>query len=173
MPRPFQGMLSISPSLPPSFPPPLGDLFFSYITCLKMALFKSIQHTLRSEKGHVAPLRARRPPPLTTVFGFCDFKAEPPQLICAPRVRLRPAGVGDSGTVGPQARGQGLGLSEEKTVGVCSGRRGPLKSPGDARAPRSWEEICSGPKSAMDQEDPASRHPALCWGWRLARARLS
>lgn len=74
------------PISPFFLPPPFPDLFFSYITCLKMALFKSIQHTLQSEKGHVALLPASHPPasPFTTLFDFCDFKAEPLKLIRAP-----------------------------------------------------------------------------------------
>lgn len=58
-------------------------MFFSYITRLKMALFKSIRHILQAELGHVALLRAGLPPPrFTTLFDFCDSKT---LLLSAPR----------------------------------------------------------------------------------------
>lgn len=163
-PSSLRGVFFISP-ISPFSPPPFPDLFFSYITCLKMALFKSIRHPLQSEKGHVALLRAPSltpPHTFTTLFDFCDFKAEPHELIRGPRVRLGLAGVGNSGTAGLHARCLGLGHSEEKTSGVCSGWRGgpgnPQRMPG---APRSWEETCSGPKCAMDHEGPAPAHALL------------
>lgn len=49
-----------------------------------MALFKPIWHILRSEKGHVALLQAQAPP-FTTLFDFCDFKAEPPSSPVGPQ----------------------------------------------------------------------------------------
>lgn len=68
---------------PPSFPLPFEvplspDLFFSYITGLKMALFKSIRHILRSEQGHVALLSIQAPPPphLLQPCLISVFKAE-------------------------------------------------------------------------------------------------
>lgn len=78
----FLSRLSPPPPLP--LRPPSPDLFFSYIRCLKMALFKSIWHILRSEKGHVALLQAQAPPRFTTLFDFCDFKAEPPSSPVGP-----------------------------------------------------------------------------------------
>lgn len=101
-----------------------------------MALFKSIQHTLQSEKGHVALLLASHPPasPFTTLFDFCDFKAEPLKLIRAPRARLG-LGVGDLKQRGsmqdasawvihkrkPQAYAQGWGWGD---LEIPKGRQG-------------------------------------------------
>lgn len=72
-PWPFSGVFFHSPISPPSLslPPevlPSSDLFFSYITSLKMALFKSVRHILRSEQGHMALLRTGHPPSFTTLF---------------------------------------------------------------------------------------------------------
>lgn len=67
-PWPLHSPLPPPPSPPPLLPPaPSPSLFFSYIRCLKMALFKSIRHILQCEKGHVALLRARAPPPYNLV----------------------------------------------------------------------------------------------------------
>lgn len=54
-----------------------------------------------------------------------------------------------------------------------AGGRGTLEIPKGCQGLLNWEEACSGPRSAVDQEDPAAARALLSAGIGLARTRVS
>lgn len=151
---------SLSPSL-------LGlSPVFSYITRLKMALFKSGTFCGPGRVTWLCSQPGAAPPPFTTLFDFCAFGSSPASGLSAGAGR--PRGSGD---------GLGWGRSRERTVEPKRqsppwlGRRSRGATSGAQRKPPRppWGQVQRGPTSCY-QPRPAGSEAAPERGGGVATA---